>query len=115
MEEKSRAGKGDTAAGSWEQAGQVRVQEALCPSDRLAVVTGEWRIFQGEGRDSVRVTEVCRVARGGCSGPTIGSPHGLGHLGVQALVRNEVCTLLETLVTFATAERPLACVHTPVV
>lgn len=28
-------------AGSWEQAGQVKVKGALCPFDRLAVVTGE--------------------------------------------------------------------------
>lgn len=37
-------------AGSWEQAGQFRVKgAALRPSDRLAVVTGEWRIPWGVG------------------------------------------------------------------
>lgn len=48
MQERPRAGQGDTVAGSWEQAGQFRVKGALRPSDRLAVVMSEWRIPQGE-------------------------------------------------------------------
>lgn len=43
------------------------------------------------------------------------SPHRLGHLGVQALVGDEVGPLLEALVTLATAKGPLARVHPPVV
>lgn len=43
------------------------------------------------------------------------SPHRLGHLGVQALVGDEVGALLEALVALAAAEGPLARVHAPVV
>lgn len=43
------------------------------------------------------------------------SPHGLGHLGMQALVGDEVGALLEALVALSAAEGPLASVHTPVV
>lgn len=43
------------------------------------------------------------------------SPHWLGHLGMQALVGNEVGALLETLVALAAAKGPLARVYAPMV
>lgn len=115
MEEKSRAGKGETR---WQDPGS---RKASSEYRRPCVPLTGWQWSQVSGEFSRGGKRFCESYRkcaggvGGCSGLTIGSPHGLGHLGVQALVRNEVCTLLETLVTLATAEWPLACVHTPVV
>lgn len=57
----------------------------------------------------------CSFVPGETPPATPPSAHELGHLGMQALVGDEVGALLKAFVALAAAKRPLARVHTPVV